>query len=1055
MKKNLAGYLKRSAAPLAMGVALIASPAFAQDQSPPAGPIEGQAEEEQNPEIMVTGSRIPQPNLESTSPVTVVNSQEIKLSGTTRAEDLINALPQVFAEFGGNVSNGASGTATVNLRGLGSNRTLVLINGRRLLPGDPELPSADLNTVPAALIDRVDVLTGGASSVYGADAVGGVVNFIMDTDFTGFRLDAQYSFYQHDNRSKTGIRNALAARNFPYPDGSVADGGTIDVTATMGASFDDGRGHVVAYAGYRKIKAVAQDKRDYSACTTQARPTALTTGTTPLFTCGGSATSANGSFIVYDFGNPNFDPDGAGPGGIVPYGDGTSTIYQVGPNRTLIPGSTPYNFAPTNYYQRPDERYTMGFFANYEISPALQPYLEGMFMDDRSVAQIAPSGDFGNTLTLNCDNPLLSAQQRAIICHPQNLITPNGASVTAEAQAGRVTAPAVFLDPTTGLPYFRGFAQILRRNTEGGPRRDDLQHTSYRIVGGMKGDLGGGFSYDAYYQFGRTNFAETYYNDVSVSRLTRSLDVIDDPRTAGVDPICRSVLDASDPNCIPYDIFNGPGGVTQAAVNYITTPGFKRGVVEEQVASASVTALLGEYGFQTPWSNNGVALNVGFEYRNEFLSEVTDLEFQTGDLAGQGAATLPIEGEFSVKEAFVEARIPVVHDNFIWDFSLELGYRYSDYSVGARSFNTDTYKIAGEFAPIRDIRFRGAYNRAVRAPNIQELFAPQRVALNGNADPCAGPNPVANDPNATQANCARTGVSAAQYGAVAGNPAGQYNGLIGGNPNLSPEVADTYSLGVVLEPSFIPRLAITLDYFNIKVENTINQVGQDTTLQTCLTTGDPLFCSLIHRDQFGSLWRVPNGYVQDTTLNVGKLKTTGVDWGLSYAHDIGGLGSLSFNMNGTYLKDLTTDNGVSEPYNCVGYYGLICGTPTPKWRSKSRLTYTSPWGIGMSLGWRFFDSVQVDRKNPSATTKGTFAPMNEKIPSQSYFDVTFTATVGEHYNFRLGVQNILDKAPPIIGSNGTSAVINACASVFCNGNTYPVVYDSLGRYIYAGVTLDF
>jgi iron complex outermembrane receptor protein len=1042
MKKNFAGILRQSAAPLAIGVALIASPAVAQDTE-----TTGESQE-----ILVTGSRIPQPNLTSTSPVTVVNAQEIKLSGTTRAEDLINALPQVFAEFGGNVSNGASGTATVNLRGLGSNRTLVLINGRRLLPGDPSLPSADLNTIPAALISRVDVLTGGASSVYGADAVGGVVNFIMDTEFTGFRIDSQYSFYQHNNNSKTGIVDALGARNFDIPTGSTTDGGTIDVTATIGAAFDDGRGHVVAYAGYRKINAVTQDNRDYSACASQARnPLQLanypTPGGGPLgsgtpgsreFFCGGSGTSANGTFFFVD--------------------GGTSTTYQVGPNRTFIPGSTPYNFAPTNYYQRPDERYTAGFFANYEISDALQPYLEGMFMDDRSIAQIAPSGNFGNTFSINCDNPLLSAQQFNFVCDAENLlIAPDGSVDKTGA-----TAPYLFTDPTTGGTYTRGFLQPLRRNVEGGPRRDDLQHTSFRVVAGMKGNLGNGFSYDAYYMYGQTNFAETYYNDFSVTRIGRAMDVIDDPRVAGIQPICRSVLSGEDLNCVPWDIL-ATGQVSPESLAYLQTPGFQRGNTKETVASASFTALLGEHGVKMPWANGGLALNVGFEYRKESLELNTDTAFQTGDLAGQGAATLPVAGQFTVREFFGEARLPIVQDGFIADLSLEAGYRYSDYDLQGRTFNTDTYKLAAEFAPVRDIRFRAAYNRAVRSPNIQELFAPQRVALNGNADPCAG-NIVGGTVNGnTAAECALTGVTAAQFGTITGNPAGQYNGLIGGNPNLTPEIADTYTVGFVFQPTFLRNLALTVDYFNIKVDNTVSTVGQDTTIETCMQTGDPVFCGLIKRDQFGSLWRSSNGYVIDTTQNVGSLKTTGVDVGFSYSHNLGSMGSLALNMNGTYLDSLVTDNGVSTPYDCKGLYGLQCGTPTPEWRHKVRLTYTSPWGVGLSLGWRYFDAVALDRTSANPSLNGgvdaggrpNWAAMNARIPSQSYLDLSLSATIGEHYSFRLGVQNLLDREPPIIGSNGTSAVINACASVFCNGNTYPVVYDALGRYVYAGITLDF
>ena len=1021
------------------GAASFATPAFAQADAstqPPAGPAAAaQPDQGQEQEVVITGSRIPAPpNLTAVSPVTVVNSQEIRLQGTTRTEDLVNSLPQSFGGQGGNLANGASGTATVNLRGLGTNRTLVLINGRRLGPGDPETPNPDINVIPSAIVSRVDVLTGGASSVYGSDAVSGVVNFIMDTELTGVRLDAQYSFYQHDNDDARGLDAALDLRGFGYPTGSVADGGTYDLSMAIGAGFDDNRGHIVAYAGYRKLNAVTQGRRDYSACASQARPTAVPASTSPFITCGGSATSANGTFIVYS--------------------GGTSTFFQVGPNRTLIPGFTPYNFAPTNYFQRPDERYTLGAFANYEISPALQPYLEVMFMDDRTVAQIAPSGDFGNTFSINCDNPLMSAQERSIVCDPGNLLTtadiPGQAPSTVTSNGG---VPHVFIDPNTGLPYFRGFVQLLRRNVEGGGRRDDLQHTNYRIVGGMRGDLSDVWSYDMYYYFARTNFAETYTNDFSVTRLRRALDVIDNPNTPGVDPVCRSTLDGTDPSCVPYDIF-ATGQVTPAALAYLQTPGFKRGNNDQTVASASLTGNLGGWGIQFPWANEGVGIALGVEYRKEVLDEQTDAEFSalpSSDLAGQGAPTLSIHGEFDVKEAFAEVRIPIVEEGIFRYLGLEAGYRYSDYGVQGRSFSTDTYKIGLDFAPVRDIRFRAAYNRAVRAPNIQELFAPQRVALNGNGDPCAGAAP-----SASLAACQAMGVSAGQYGTIAGNPAGQYNGLIGGNPNLDPEIADTITAGVVLQPRFIPRLAITVDWFDIKIKSPIQPIGQDVILATCVQTLDPGFCGLVHRDNLGSLWRSGQGFVIDTPQNIGEFSTRGIDIGVSYSMPISDtLGGLSFNLVGTWLDRLITDNGVSAPYDCAGLYGLICTTPSPTWRHKARLTYTHPSGVGLSFQWRYFSGVTLDRASSQAVLQGTFAPFNERIPSQSYFDLTLTARIGDHYNFRLGVNNITDRAPPIVGANGTSAVINACTGVFCSGNTFPNVYDAMGRYIFAGVTLDF
>ncbi|HWT45481.1 MAG TPA: TonB-dependent receptor plug domain-containing protein, partial [Vicinamibacterales bacterium] len=286
-------------------------------------------------EIVVTGSRIPQPNLETASPVTTVSSQEVKLSGTTRTEDLVNSLPQVFASQGSNISNGASGTATVDLRGLGAKRNLVLVNGKRLQAGDTGNPVADINFIPNQLIKRVDVLTGGASSVYGADAVAGVINFIMDTTFTGFRLDGQASVFQHNNSTNDAILSANAARHFLPPHGNTVNGGAQDIAGIFGASFDDGRGHVVAYATYRSQDPVLQSTRDYSFCSLAAKASGG-------FTCGGSLTSATGTFLQYD-----------------PYTYDFIGEFQVQGNQ-LIPGATRFNFAPYNYFQRPDERYNFG-----------------------------------------------------------------------------------------------------------------------------------------------------------------------------------------------------------------------------------------------------------------------------------------------------------------------------------------------------------------------------------------------------------------------------------------------------------------------------------------------------------------------------------------------------------------------------------------------------------------------------------------------------------------------------------------------------------------------
>ena len=1028
------------------GAAVLTAPAFAQttpagaaDQAPAPSVAPAPAAAAPGGEIIVTGSRIPTPNLTSVSPVTVVSAQDIKLQGTTRVEDLLNSLPQVAAGQSGGLANAATGTATVDLRGLGPTRTLVLINGRRLMPGDPTSSAADLNTIPSSLIKRVEVLTGGASSTYGADAVAGVVNFIMDTNYTGFKIDSQYSFYQHDNRN--GVLPALldakqnaGLQGYGYPTGNSVDGGTVDVTATLGAGFDDNRGHVTGYFGYRKVKAVTQDQRDYSACVLQNTSKGA-------LTCGGSATSSPGNAIIFN--------------------GGTSTFFQVGPNRNLIPGRSTYNFAPTNYYQRPDERYTAGFFAHYDVSDKFKPYMEFNFMDDRTVAQIAPSGDFGNTLTINCDNPLI-ANKATTVCAPENLIVGNLGNYPLTPLAYQnafpgqaVPGPVNYTDPTTGATYNKGFFQLLRRNIEGGPRNADLEHTEYRGVIGAKGDLGSAWSYDAYYQYGRTVYSQVYSNEFSIARLNKALDVVTDPNTGQA--ACRSAVSGEDPKCVPYDIFN-PNGPSQSAVNYLSATGFQHAIVSEQVASGSITGSLGEYGIRSPWAEDGASINIGGEYRKESLNLQTDAEFQAGDLSGQGAATLPVSGNYHVVEGFGELQLPLVQKSFIYDLSLNTGYRYSHYETSSGNhYNTNTYKVGLEFAPVKDIRFRASYNRAARAPNIQELFAPQNVALDGVTDPCAGFTITAADTG-----CLAQGLHVGQR--VSANPAQQYNGLLGGVQSLKPEKADTKTFGVVLQPSFAPRLSVTIDYYDIKVKKAIQSFGADAILAACTNDVNPLACSLVHRNPAsGSLWLTPDGYVTDLAQNIGFIHTKGIDVGANYSHEIGRWGSVSGSLNGTWVDKYLVNNGLSPTYNCAGFYGVTCSglntlptAPTPRWRHKARVTYTAPNGIALSLQWRYFGKVKVDYSSSDTALNGNviFDP-GSTIKAQNYFDLATTFRVGDKTNFRLGVNNIFDKQPPLVTSGSGAVGGSACPTGPCNGNTYPAVYDALGRYIYIGATIEF
>jgi outer membrane receptor protein involved in Fe transport len=483
--------------------------------------------------------------------------------------------------------------------------------------------------------------------------------------------------------------------------------------------------------------------------------------------------------------------------------------------------------------------------------------------------------------------------------------------------------------------------------------------------------------------------------------------------------------------------------VTADALNYLQTPGFQRGIINETIAHADFTINGDEYGWRMPWAETGIGINIGAEYRKESLDFKVDNQFSTGDLAGQGGPTPSVQGQFDVRELFGEIQLPIVEHNFIDQFTVTGGYRYSNYHVAGNSFNTDTYKLQAELAPIRDIRFRGSYNRAVRAPNIVELFFPQSLGLSGTVDPCAGAAPVA-----SLAQCQLTGVSAAQYGLISANPANQYNGLFGGNPNLLPEKADTWTAGVVLQPRFVPGLALTADYFNIKVKNLIGGPAFNTVLNDCLD-GDATSCALIHRNtNTGSLWQGADlataGYIILTNQNFTGtgLFTKGFDFQGNYSRRLGGVGTLNLAFVGTLVTKLGTPTD-SRPGTFAG------STPSPKWRHTLRVGLTMPNGLGVSARWRHFAGVNC---NPALDSGcGSVAnpiPGNLRISAQDYFDLSFTARLAQRLNLRIGANNIFDKDPPLAGSQSIPAG-------FGNGNTYPQVYDALGRYLFAGFTVDF
>jgi outer membrane receptor protein involved in Fe transport len=974
--------------------------------------------------VVVTGSRIPQVGVYSSSPVTAVTNQEIKYEGTTNVETLLNNLPSAFADFGSFESNGSPGTATVNLRNLGSSRTLVLIDGKRLMPGDPSLPSPDLNQIPAALVDHVEVVTGGASAVYGSDAIAGVVNFIMRKDFEGVEFDGQWTGYQHDNDN--GFERAIVAAGFngvtpgsiPEAPKSVFDGDTVDLNGVMGVNSPDGKGNITMYGGYRHINPVLESTRDFSAC-----GTASTFGGS--FVCAGSSTAArieNGNIAGGRFLSENVD----GSGNLI-----VGPSYTVDPTTGLLrsfTGADRFNFAPLNYLQRPDQRYTMGAMGHYEFNKAVDVYSSIMFMDDHTVAQIAPSGSFFGTLSsVNCDNPDLTAQEVATWC-----------------------------SAAAGSDGINTRLNIGRRDIEGGNRQDDLRHTSYRMVVGVKGDLGGGWAYDAFAQYGDTVYQEEYLNDMSISRIHEALRVNPDGN-------CQAADAGTDPSCVPWNIFQ-PNGVTKAAIKFLAVPGMKEGSTQEWVAGASLTGDLGQWGIQSPWAKSPVAIAVGTEYRQEELNLRVDNEFATGDLAGQGGPTKSNNGGYNLEEGYTEVRIPIAQDMpFFEDLSVNGGYRYSSYDI---SGVVESYKYGAEWQPIDDFRVRASYQRAVRAPNAVEFFTPQGLGLWAGNDPCAGSAPAL-----TAAQCALTGVDPVkQYGKVLQCSASQCNGLFTGNLGLQPEVSDTREYGIVLTPTFLSGFTATIDYFDITLQKQIGVIPQAEILDNCALGLSAFYCSLIHRAADGSIFGTgaTAGYIDSANRNLGRLNTKGVDVEANYTSHLedwgmGANGSLSFNLLGTYTQDFkvqpvaaTATTPADHEYNCAGLFGLFCGTPIPKWRHKLRVTWTSPWDFDFSVEWRHMSSVKLDVNQVDPTFDSVCGvPCGDlsdaKISAYDYLDLSADWTVHEGINLHAGVQNVFDKNPPFLDSN----TLGVSAPPFGNGNTYPQVYDALGRTIFLGVTVKY
>ena len=1033
---------------LLVGAALAAQPALAQSgppAPPPAAPAAPAADAAAPAgEIVVTGTLIRNPNLVSSTPVNVVNASEINLRQSNNAEEVLRDIPGAVPSIGAQVNNGNGGSAYADLRGLGNFRNVVLLDGTRITPSSV-VGRTDLNNIPLALIDRVDTSTGGAATTYGADAVSGVINFITRRDFSGFEANV--------GESITGRGDGEAHR--------------IDVT--MGANLDDGRGNVVLSLGYQKTHPVFQGDRKLS----QNNYTSTSGGK------GGSGTTVPGRFTV----NGAYNTIVPSTGALRPYATADG-----------------YNFNPYNVFQLPFERFNIYGAAHYDVNDNIELYTRGMFSKNKVETIIAPSGVFGSLLTIPYSNPYLPAAARTTFCNANGLTT------------AQCNAAAAATSPTD--PNFRTFTTTVgRRTPETGNRVSDYQTTMFDYRAGAKFTISPSITLDVSGSYGESENRQTETGYVLLSRVrtavyttsTTSCNLGSSPTVNNPNPLLPPLAagGASATGCVPLNIFGGNGSITPAMANYLTGVATNAQFASLAQARALLTGDFG--GYHLPWADQPISFALGGEYRNYRGNQSADALSQTaGELGGAGGAVLNYSGEYDVREAYAELNVPLIADKPLFrSLTIESGVRYSSYKVkaaGNPSYNTTTYKAGGTWEPVLGVKVRADYQRAVRAPNIAELFSPIVTGLTTVAtDPChAGLTTTATNTNkaALAALCVAQGAPASTIGSIANPTAAQANVTTAGGTYLRPETSDSYTLGIVLQPTFVPGLTISVDYYKIKINHAISQPTTGDLINGCYgdssgtgvtaaSLNNPI-CALFKRNPVtGGLDGDPattQGLIIPSS-NSGKISTDGIDLTANYRRDLG-FAKLNASFTGNWTRSSkfqslvpgsiippgypgagSSFGNISINRECVGYYGADCGSPgsagpssTPgslqpefTWNQRTTLTFGA---LDLSLNWRHISAMKVeDGVTYFSGTIASGALAGQKvnfgrIPAFNYFDLSTHVNVNTNLDVTLTVSNLFDKDPPIVG--GTIGTVS-----YNSGNTFPSTYDPLGRRFAIGARLKF
>lgn len=1041
-----------------------------------------QLDEQEAGSVVVTGSRIRRPNDVSASPITTVTAAEIYDSGRVSIGDVLNDLPQLTSFLGSQNSTAGLGTRGLNfldLRGLGRSRTLTLINGRRQVTADiingvfsNQGSSIDINTIPTDLVRSIDIRTGGASAVYGSDAVAGVVNFVLVDDFEGVKLTG-----------RTGISR-------------YGDAGNQYVSATVGRNFGGGRGNIVLNAEFAH-------QEDYYA---SGRPNlrqndgfvTVDTDTVPSFDNVPdsiflrdlrSTTISLGGQLGFRYANNASAPCGRDAVGssftcaFLFQPDG-SLIQQnglrvgLGPNGSFLGGNGYTGREAQLLVLSPDlKRYVLNVLGHYEISPAFVPFIEAKYV--RTEAFGTQSGPFfsqgqtlgDNTLVtgffdrsygsatgavnregIRLDNPYLSAQARSVISQQLTAainsgVNPNTGAAFGTTAAGLANQAASLAQVAAGDYRFS-----LRRNyLDLGTRDEQIKRDTYRFVGGVRGDFFDDFNYEV-----SVNYGEHRENNVITGNINRQrlLLAIDTTTNAAGQIVCRSQLDSrfsgtdrgGNPSqlaadiaaCVPLNPF-GEGSISQASKDYLLLDTTAEGKATQLVVNGFVGGTLSKL-FDLPGGPIGFA--IGGEYRRETLS------YDLDDLTSAGYAFYNALPEFNapafeVTEGFGELSLPLLRDIFlIQELTVTGSGRISKY----KGNDDPAYTYGGDvtWRPVQDLAIRGAYSRSVRAPFIGSLFTPQAQNFVGApADPCSARN-IGAGSSFRAANCAAAGAPAG-YDFVYTSSLEIRNG---GNPDLQPEKSDSYTIGGVLTPRFVPGLSISADYYDIQVNDVISTVGAQTILNQCYdspTLNNP-FCALFQRAGAGGgprgeqPFRVLEGSLLSAPANFAKLKVRGIDINAEYSRrfswgEIALKGIYTHVIQNDAFQDPTRPDFKNVFTRELGYPQDAFNLSADAKFGKLRAGYSMRW-----VGKQYFSTFEAYNTTNGQPPQNPDAAEIEFYPVVTYHDIRVGYEVTEQFDFNLGVNNIGDTNPPF-GLTGVGAGSG--------------IYDNRGRFFYIGATARF